>query len=52
MEQTNKGSDQTVLEAFYQMTNGDSWDDNSGWANDLCLAFGITCDNNGYVTEM
>ena len=39
---------------FYESTDGDNWSINEGWDGvDLCdAAYGITCDANGFVTEM
>lgn len=38
---------------IYQTTDGGRWKYINGWDQvDLCYALGITCDWNGFVTEM
>lgn len=38
---------------LYDSTAGENWTNNDGWDGvDLCDAWGITCDDNGFVIEM
>ncbi|HLR86307.1 MAG TPA: hypothetical protein VK064_00320 [Wenzhouxiangella sp.] len=41
---------------FYRMTNGDDWDNNSGWMGSPgteCSCHGVTCDSSGeHVVEL
>lgn len=45
--------DYAALEAFYESTNGDEWDNNTGWLTDCepCQWQGVTCTN-GRVTRL
>ena len=42
------------LIALYDATNGDNWDDNTGWLSDSdeCNWFGVGCTSGGIVTEL
>jgi hypothetical protein len=42
------------LQSIYNETGGDDWFDNTGWMSSLdhCEWFGVSCDNNGYVTKI
>jgi len=43
------------LAAIYNKTNGQNWTNNDGWMNetvDHCLWYGISCDDEGFVTSI
>ncbi len=43
------------LEAIYNRTNGRNWINNAGWMDDAidhCQWYGITCDGEGFVTNI
>jgi len=45
----------TVLEIFYNATNGPNWTDNAGWLDDAvpeCEWVGVECGSNALVTEL
>ena len=46
--------DRKALEAFYQATGGDNWDENWNWPGDAPLGFwhGVSTDRNGQVIEL
>ncbi|KAL7534283.1 hypothetical protein ACHAXR_005772, partial [Thalassiosira sp. AJA248-18] len=46
--------DRILLERIYNNTGGIYWFENTGWSSELdhCEWYGITCDDEGYVTEI
>lgn len=48
---TEHPAERAALMALYNHTNGDGWDDNSGWGTDVsyCTWYGVSCDITGHV---
>jgi hypothetical protein len=46
--------DRDALMALYESTNGDDWNYNLGWGNrtDVCMWWGVTCNDDGSVTDL
>lgn len=52
---TMKSAQQMYLGYFYLRTNGKNWTNNTNWMSDTvpaCNWYGITCDSDGYITEI
>jgi Leucine-rich repeat (LRR) protein len=52
---SNTDYEKVSLEAMYNETNGKNWTNNDGWMNetvDHCQWYGISCDDEGYVTSI
>ena len=47
-------NERSGLEAIYNQTNGQNWNNNAGWMNetDYCQWYGISCDSDGLVTSI
>jgi hypothetical protein len=47
-------AERAALMAFYTSMNGDGWYNNSGWGTDSwhCDWYGVTCDEDGHVTNL
>ena len=52
IKQSNVDMEREVLIAFYKMTNGDGWKNNSGWCSEKPISswYGVSTDEKGRVT--